>query len=159
MTHSTIKAYALLSVAAATSTLLATRADVGYTAACFVHYGPQDKTLPGFCVENPASTGTAEILSDADFNVTADPSTWAGLLEVLRARDLTTTPSSPALFGEYELILHPAQEKSYLPPDVSVEVIDLLLAQASTLARPIREALQNVLTRLGAPKARWSREW
>jgi len=136
----TIKAFALLSLAAVSSTLLATSRDSGYTAACFVHYGPQDKPLPAFCVVNPASIGTAYTASSTDFNITADASTWARLLAILRSRDLTTSPSSPASFGEYEVILHPEQEKAYVPPHVLVEIVHALLAQASTMAGPVREA-------------------
>ncbi|MFA9219537.1 MAG: hypothetical protein ACEQSK_20870 [Sphingomonadaceae bacterium] len=102
---------------------------------CFEHIGPQDKSMPSFCVQAAAT------LKVGEETIRADAGGWLALQRLLVERSLpgATGAVQP---GWYQVCAVPAGSVRYLRPQVTRTVVTRLLAmpalspaQAQLLAR------------------------
>jgi hypothetical protein len=116
-----------------------------HRALCFHHVGPQDKSMPDFClVSVPGELGTAQPSQQMP----------AGAIALLaqHAREARATPQRAALasFGTYELRYDDWRGPVYLQAGAMINILKAVIYRLRADQHPVIEPISNALLRLEA---------
>lgn len=99
--------------------VLPARAQGQAGAVCFEHIGPQDKPMPGFCVqEGPAPRS-------ADAPIEAGPAAWRAMLAIMESQG-SGSAQGASQFGDYRAQWAPAARPRYLPARAMQAIVQAL---------------------------------
>jgi len=99
--------------------LLTACAQVPAGTVCFEHIGPQDKPMPGFCVQEGQAPGSAEVL------IQAGPAAWRDVLAIIEGQGRGSAPGV-SQFGDYRAQWVPAARTLYLSARAMQAIVQAL---------------------------------